>query len=109
MNTETQNPPELVPLIGLKAIQAWLSPTRKVLCVILEEEQFLMAVFDPRPASPGIVFTVGSRSEARGFPPGALLPQLAGLPLSGVKGDRIVFGSVGAQITARGVQLFREA
>ncbi len=107
MTTKTRNPPQLVPLIGLKAVQAWVSPTRKVLCVILEKEQFLMVVFDPRPASPGIVFTVASRSEAREFPPGAFLPELAGLPLSGVKGDGIVFGSVVAQITIHGVRLFK--
>jgi hypothetical protein len=98
-------PPELAALIGLKVIQAYVSPTRKVFCAIFEGEQFLMAVFDPRPPSPEILFTVAHRSEARGFPPGAFLPELASLRLSGVTGDRIWFGRAGVRITRSGVVL----
>jgi hypothetical protein len=109
------DPPKLEQLIGTKVQKAWLLPEGKTLAVRFEGGQFLMieaipAVdFEALSIEIGDVLPNANFTDIDGLAREPHVRALIGRRLTGLKGNVLMFGSVGARIERTGITWVREA
>lgn len=104
-------PSAIQPLIGKRVIQAWLLPCGKVLAIRFECRKLLQIEAIPTVGDFGsLQIEVGDELSGADFSDLDELGQelhcraLRGRRLSGLDGDVLVFGDVGAQIRVGGIR-----